>query len=70
MNTVTRVSKRKVKMNERPRQEGEPAQLILDSGRARAELGWQPRYGDLETMVRHAWNRELRQKGETGFLVR
>lgn len=42
------------------RRAGDPARLVADSRLARAELGWQPRYADLETIVRHAWAWECR----------
>lgn len=32
-----------------------PAMLVADSGKARRELGWQPQYESLETIVRSAW---------------
>jgi len=40
------------------RREGDPAVLVADSSRARSELGWQSQYGDLETIVSHAWQWE------------
>lgn len=40
---------------EKARRPGDPAMLIADSAAARAELGWQPRYPDLKTIVAHAW---------------
>jgi UDP-glucose 4-epimerase len=39
-----------------PRRTGDPAVLIAASDRARTELGWDPKYSDLEIMVKHAWN--------------
>jgi len=38
-----------------PPRAGDPARLVADSARARAELGWRPRYEDLETIIAHAW---------------
>jgi UDP-arabinose 4-epimerase len=38
-----------------PRRPGDPPVLIADASRARHQLGWQPRYSDLGTVVRHAW---------------
>lgn len=43
-----------------PRRAGDPASLVADAGRARRELGWQPRYPDLDTIVAHAWAWERR----------
>ncbi|MBI3899031.1 MAG: UDP-glucose 4-epimerase GalE [Gammaproteobacteria bacterium] len=50
-----RVTGKKVPFTVGPRRSGDPAVLIADSKRAVEELGWQPKYGDLETIVRHAW---------------
>ena len=45
-----------------PRREGDAAILVADSSRARRELGWNPRYPDLETIVNHAWAWHENQK--------
>jgi len=37
------------------RREGDPAILIADSSLIRAELGWQPRYENIEDIIRSAW---------------
>lgn len=43
----------------RPRREGDAAAVIADASAIRAELGWAPRFADLDTIVRHAlaWER-------------
>ncbi|WP_291297985.1 UDP-glucose 4-epimerase GalE [Elioraea sp.] len=38
-----------------PRRAGDPAVLVAASARIRRELGWQPRFERLETIVSHAW---------------
>ncbi|MCI0477701.1 MAG: UDP-glucose 4-epimerase GalE [Anaerolineales bacterium] len=38
-----------------PRRPGDPDELVADSSRLQKELGWQPRYSDLETIVGSAW---------------
>jgi len=38
------------------RRPGDPPALVADSSRARAELGWSPRFAKLEDIVRTAWN--------------
>lgn len=45
------------------RRAGDPARLVADSRRARTELGWQPRFADLQTIVRHAWAWECKTAG-------
>lgn len=39
-----------------PRRSGDPAQLVASSEKARTVLGWKPKYDDLETIVRTAWD--------------
>ncbi len=48
-----------------PRRPGDPARLIASSDRIRAELGWNPQYPDLKTMVATAW--AWRQKHPRGY---
>jgi len=40
------------------RREGDSAELVADSGKIKRVLGWQPRYDDLEYIVRTAWQWE------------
>jgi UDP-glucose 4-epimerase len=40
---------------EGPRRAGDPAVLIASSEKIRRELGWQPKFGDLESIVDSAW---------------
>ena len=47
-------------VDEGARRSGDPAQLVADATLARRELGWQPQYADLETIIRHAWAWEKR----------
>jgi UDP-glucose 4-epimerase len=58
---VKRMSGADFKVEMAPRREGDPAQIVAASERARAELGWQPRFDDLSVIVGHAlaWEREL-----------
>jgi len=46
-----------------PRREGDPARLVADASQARKELGWNPRYSELEMIVSHAWQWEQRTVG-------
>jgi len=50
-------------VNEGDRRPGDPAVLVADAQKARAELGWQPQYAELETIVRHAWAWEKQLAG-------
>jgi UDP-glucose 4-epimerase len=55
IDTVSRVVGRPVAWQAAPRRPGDPAVLYASSDRAQRELGWAPRYADLEVIVRHAW---------------
>ena len=56
IDTVERVSGRKVPWTLAPRRPGDPAVLYASPQKAHAELHWTPRYADLETIVRTAWD--------------
>ena len=53
---VERVSGRPVPWTLAPRRAGDPAVLYANADKARAELGWTPRFPDLDSIVRDAWN--------------
>jgi UDP-glucose 4-epimerase len=63
---IKRISGADFKVEMAPRREGDPAQIVAASERARAELGWQPRFDDLSVIVGHAlaWERELMTRRE------
>ncbi|MCU1286073.1 MAG: UDP-galactose 4-epimerase [Acidobacteriales bacterium] len=52
---------------EAPRRPGDPAVLVASSERIMKELGWKPRYPELETIIRSAW--EWHQQHPHGYLV-
>jgi UDP-glucose 4-epimerase len=64
IDTVKRVSGSDFKVEMAPPREGDAARVVADPTRARATLGWQPRYDDLSTIVTHAlaWERQLMQR--------
>ena len=61
--TARQVTGHPIPMRDDPRRAGDPPVLVADASRARAELGWTPRYADLETIIAHAWRWEQRQHG-------
>jgi UDP-glucose 4-epimerase len=63
--TAERVTGRSIPVRMGARRAGDPPVLIASSGRIRDELGWQPRFADLETMVRTAW--QWRQRHPFGY---
>jgi UDP-glucose 4-epimerase len=52
---VARTTGRPVPHGVGPRRPGDPARLVASSAKARAGLGWSPRYADLDTIVGTAW---------------
>jgi UDP-glucose 4-epimerase len=64
INAARRVTERKMEVVDGPRRAGDPARLVADSTLARKELGWTPRYADLETIIAHAW--EWHKKQDSG----
>jgi UDP-glucose 4-epimerase len=58
---VKRVSGRDFKVELAPRRPGDPARIVADPTRIRAQLDWTPRYDNLDTIVEHAlaWERRL-----------
>jgi UDP-glucose 4-epimerase len=50
-----RVTGREIPIEIGPRRAGDPPELVADSRRARAALGWAPRYIELDAIVATAW---------------
>ncbi|HEY0766584.1 MAG TPA: UDP-glucose 4-epimerase GalE [Steroidobacteraceae bacterium] len=61
LESVERVSGKRLQVHEEPRRPGDPPALVARADRIRAELGWQPRLDDLDTIVRSAlaWEERL-----------
>lgn len=47
------------------RRAGDPAQLIASSEKAKQILGWEPKYNDVESIIKSAWN--FHQKHPQGY---
>ena len=63
--TVRRVTGHPIPVVPAERRPGDPARLVASSDRIRQELGWEPRYPELETMVETAW--AWRQQHPRGY---
>lgn len=55
LDTVERVTGKAVPHSLGPRRPGDPAELVADPSRARAQLGWTPRSSDMDSVVASAW---------------
>ena len=56
-----RVTGHPIPLHDDPPREGDPPVLVADASRARQELGWSPRYPDLDSILEHAWQWERRR---------
>lgn len=55
LDSCRRVSGREIPVEIGERRSGDPPVLVADAGRARSELGWEPRFTDLDAIVATAW---------------
>jgi UDP-glucose-4-epimerase GalE len=55
LSACERVSGRPVRAVSAPRRAGDPARLVAVATRARTELGWSPRFTELDAIVASAW---------------
>lgn len=59
---VRKVSGRNFEVKVSPRRQGDPPIIYSDNKKALKELGFSPKYSDLETIVKTAWEWHLKQK--------
>ncbi|HTP69049.1 MAG TPA: UDP-glucose 4-epimerase GalE [Dongiaceae bacterium] len=52
---VRRITGQPIPIKESPRRAGDPAVLIASSEKIRRELGWDPKYQDLDAILKSAW---------------
>jgi UDP-glucose 4-epimerase len=55
VNTVASVTGQPVPHSVGPRRPGDPARLVASNALARQDLGWTPKLGDLDSIIRTAW---------------
>ncbi|MBN1589958.1 MAG: UDP-glucose 4-epimerase GalE, partial [Pirellulales bacterium] len=51
-----RVTEMDIPVEQGPRRPGDPAVLFADSRKIQSELGWKPRYVDIDAIIETAWN--------------
>lgn len=56
IDAAEKVTGHKINVIDGERRAGDPAILVADSSRAVAELGWQPQYPELSSIIEHAWH--------------
>ncbi len=64
INTAEKVTTKKISVVHGPRREGDPAQLTGNSKKATLELGWSPKFADLESIIETAWNWHQKRFGD------
>ncbi len=55
IDSVRRVTGKTITVEECPPRAGDPAVLVAGSEKIKTELGWRPRFADLDTIVASAW---------------
>jgi len=55
IDSVRRVTGRPIAVEECPRREGDPAVLVASSEKIKQELGWRPKFADLDSIIASAW---------------
>lgn len=63
INTAREITGKTIPVVDGRRRPGDPAVLIGDSRRAREELGWNPEFADLRTIISHEWAWEQKMCG-------
>ncbi len=56
IDAARRITRNEILVRDYPRRRGDPAVLVASSKRARQELGWRPKFQDLDSIIRSAWN--------------
>ena len=60
--TCEKVTGKPIPTIEAPRRAGDPPRLVASALKVRTDLGWKPRYQDLDPIVTTAWNWEKNRK--------
>ena len=55
IDSARRVTGQPIPVEECPRREGDPAVLVASSEKIKQDLGWQPRYANLDAIIASAW---------------
>jgi len=66
IDVVHRVNGRPIAVEELGRRASDPPHLVAGADRIRRELGWTPRYDDLDDIVRSSIDRERKLKAQSG----
>ncbi len=62
IDSVGRIAMKEPRVAEGPRRAGDPDALVASSARAARDLKWEPRFGDIDTIVETAWRWESQRR--------
>ena len=62
--STEKVTGKKISVNEAPRRKGDPARLVASSDLIKSEMGWSPRYSEMETIIETAWKWHCKRFGD------
>ncbi len=60
--TAKKITGKNFKVIEDKRREGDPPILVADSKKLKEKLNWKPKFDDLETIIKTAWDWELNRR--------
>jgi UDP-glucose 4-epimerase len=60
--SARQVTGKQIEVQMEPRRAGDPSHLVADAAKARAVLGWQPRYPLLDDIIHTAWEWRLQHR--------
>ena len=63
------ITGREIRVLKGARRPGDPARLVADPARARADLGWLPRYPDIGDVIETAWRWNLQRRNSRGMPI-
>ncbi|HEV3384208.1 MAG TPA: UDP-glucose 4-epimerase GalE [Gemmata sp.] len=55
IDTARTVTGKSIPVKEAPRRSGDPPELVANANKIRGELGWEPKYTDLQSIIETAW---------------
>ena len=62
IDTAKKITGKNIRVVEGKRREGDPPILVADSKKLKSKLNWQPKFDNLEIIIKTAWNWELNRK--------
>jgi UDP-glucose 4-epimerase len=63
--TARRITGKNIEAKIAPRRAGDPSKLVADAKKARAILGWNPQFPDIESIIESAW--KWHEKNPNGY---